>query len=103
MADYAVLYSSATGFVLGAWSRTTSDNLSTFSSDGHLTIDGEKVVDNIGDRADLAGVLLTDPTDIDVAAPLGTQEVDSLTAPTDGGERTDSDRWGRYIYDLPVE
>lgn len=102
MADYLVLYSNVTGFVLGSWSRSSSDNASTFAADGYLEADGVHVVEGIGDRSDLAAVVLTDPTDIDTEAPLNTHRVDDLLSPTDGGERTDSSRDPDYIFDNPV-
>jgi hypothetical protein len=100
MTDYAVLYENVTGRVLGAWERTTSDNIATCLAEGHLTVDSVDVVDGLGtgDRTDIAAILLTNPTAIDPAAPLNTYEVDDHDSPTDVVERTDGDRDPYYPY-----
>ncbi len=104
MAVYAVLYSDVTGFVLGAWPRTTSDNIATMIADGHLTVDGVRVVEGLGEgegdaaRTDIAGFLATDPTFIDPGAPLGTLEVDDAESPTDVDDRADEGRDPYYPY-----
>lgn len=98
MASYAVLYSNVTGFVLGAWLRAASDNLSTMLADGHLTVDGTRVVEGLGGgdgdgaRTDITGALIADPTYCDPEAPLGTQQVDSTSAPTTVTLRSDGGR-----------
>jgi hypothetical protein len=91
MADYLIYHSDSTGYVFGAWSRTASDNAATFIADTKITVDGVDVVIGIdqSDRTDLACVVLTDPTSVDVNSPSGTHEVDVAGAPTDCDERTD--------------
>jgi len=101
--DFVVLYSNSTGFVLGAWVRATSDNITTFVADAKLTVDGVDVIFGLGSRADLAAVVLTDPTDLDVEAPLNSQRVDDATTPTDADERTDGGRTTGYTYDRPPD
>jgi hypothetical protein len=98
MTDYVVGWFTASGYVFGMWTRTTSDNGSTAQADGHLTIDGTKVLDGVpasggdpdGDDIDFA--TLTDPTDTDLDLWPGVLEVDNATTPTDVTERTDGGR-----------
>lgn len=101
MADYVTYYSNVTGFVLGCWPRTTSDNIATWASDGFIEVDGVHVVEPLGDatlRTDLALVLLTDPTGVDTEAPTGVLEVDDAGTPTDMDFRTDGGKDPDYPY-----
>lgn len=101
MADYVIHYSTVTGFVLGCWPRTTSDNIATWESDGFIAVDGVHVVEPLGDasvRTDLALVMLTDPTGVDHEASSGVLEVDDATTPTDMDFRTDPGKNPEYDY-----
>lgn len=100
MADYVVFYSNVSKEVFDSWLRATSDNIATFAADGFLSVDSVRVLEGIGSNTDLAAVLLTNPTDLDVTAPIGTHEVDNAASPTDVTQRIDSGRTPDTDYDF---
>jgi hypothetical protein len=92
MTVYLVLYDDVSGHIHGLWERTTSDNGSTFISDGHLTIDSTKVIDGTdGVPSSRVTTNLTDPTFTSTNAGPGVAEVDNATTPTDTQERDSED------------
>jgi hypothetical protein len=79
MANYLALYDLTTGYVLGHWVRTVSDNKATFATDLKITINSIDVANNLDPNAvaGLACVLFTAPTYYDPTAGPGVFIVES--------------------------
>jgi len=105
MADYVVQYSIATGYLMGMWLRTTSDNIATAIADGELTVDSVDVVIGWPDEtADIAFAVLTDPEVVLTTLEPAVAMVEIIeSVPADVIERTDSGRNPDYEYDNPIE
>ena len=98
--DYVVVYENVNGKIQTWAKRTTSDNVSTWKADGHLTVDGVKILEGTSTTASeitAAVVTLADEYTAEVAP--GTHELDDLVTPTDMPEREDTTRDPYYPYE----
>lgn len=103
MADFIVVYDSATLAVFAQWERTTSDNSATWKTDGFLEVDGDHVLDGLdGVGSEITAALISNPTAADAEATVGVFKVDAATNPTDmvEMEATDTDRNTDYEYTI---
>jgi hypothetical protein len=99
MADYVIVYDDVSGYVWAVFGKTSTDNVSTWKSDGYLEIDSVKVLTGLGSLdSQLEAIVLTDPTKADPDASCGVYEVDAPGAPTDMDERSDGARDPEWPY-----
>jgi hypothetical protein len=101
--EYVVVYEKTAGHVLHWARRLTSDNLSTWQADGHLTVDGVKISEGEpGTDANMAAVLLDFGETPFTDEPCGgSHVVDDFDAPEVVAQRGDGERDPRYPYEEP--
>lgn len=104
MAGVVAMYEMATGYVTGVWWKTTSDNISTAESDGHLSVDSVHVIEGLpADCSAIGFVAIANPTDNDTTCMCGVLEVDDVETPTDMTFRTDENRNQGYMVNNEFE
>ena len=98
--QYVAIYNSVTGYIIGLWAFSETENTATAVADGELILDGTQVASFQDGIPKGLFIVLSAPSYRDTSAGPGVYEVDDPATPTDVAERSDGDRDPYYPFGL---